>query len=146
MTEASFQNMVSKTVPACGARRFVIAALVLAAAYLGLYWWVDQQFNGRLSPNRITRSDLRSIEITLLRFRSLNARFPTEDEGLAALVTPPAGAVTRRLLTAQGIVDAWGSPYKYRVPGTREKLEYDLYSMGPDGKEDTDDDIYLDID
>jgi general secretion pathway protein G len=38
-------------------------------------------------------------------------------------------------------IDPWGNPYVYYFPSKRNQPTYDLLSMGPDGKEGTDDDI-----
>ena len=37
--------------------------------------------------------------------------------------------------------DPWQSPYKYAYPGTHKPFKYDLWSFGPDGLDNTDDDI-----
>lgn len=37
--------------------------------------------------------------------------------------------------------DPWGNEYQYKAPGTRNDRGYDLWSNGPDGQSDTDDDI-----
>ena len=37
--------------------------------------------------------------------------------------------------------DPWNRRYRYRCPGLHNKKTYDLYSLGPDGIEDTEDDI-----
>src|SRR5262249_53409131 len=37
--------------------------------------------------------------------------------------------------------DPWGNPYIYKCPGRHNRNSYDLYSMGPDGREGTDDDV-----
>jgi general secretion pathway protein G len=37
--------------------------------------------------------------------------------------------------------DPWGNPYVYYYPGKHNPNGYDLLSVGPDGKEGTDDDI-----
>ena len=37
--------------------------------------------------------------------------------------------------------DPWGNPYIYYYPGKHNPTSYDLSSMGPDGKEGTEDDI-----
>src|SRR5690606_29368074 len=37
--------------------------------------------------------------------------------------------------------DPWGNPYKYTAEGKRNSGKYDFWSMGPDGKDGTDDDI-----
>jgi general secretion pathway protein G len=38
-------------------------------------------------------------------------------------------------------VDPWGNPYIYYFPGKHNQTSYDLLSVGPDGKEGTDDDV-----
>lgn len=38
-------------------------------------------------------------------------------------------------------VDPWGYPYVYYFPGKHNPASYNLLSVGPDGKEGTDDDI-----
>jgi general secretion pathway protein G len=38
-------------------------------------------------------------------------------------------------------LDPWGNPYLYAYPGKHNANSYDLESVGPDGKEGTDDDI-----
>lgn len=37
--------------------------------------------------------------------------------------------------------DPWGNPYKYVAEGKKNSGKYDFWSMGPDGKDGTDDDI-----
>jgi general secretion pathway protein G len=61
-------------------------------------------------------------------------RYPTQEEGLAALVTNPGIPKWEGpyLKTKGGLVDPWGHPYQYRIPGTSGR-DYDLYSLGPDG-------------
>lgn len=38
--------------------------------------------------------------------------------------------------------DAWGHHLQYRCPGLRSPESYDLWSVGPDGQDGTDDDIW----
>lgn len=37
--------------------------------------------------------------------------------------------------------DPWGHPYVYTYPGRKNQSGYDLYSVGPDGQDGTQDDI-----
>ncbi len=63
-------------------------------------------------------------------------RYPSGADGLAALVERP-GSVERwngpYLKNASALIDPWGNPYVYVSPGKHS--EYDLYSLGADGKE-----------
>jgi general secretion pathway protein G len=63
-------------------------------------------------------------------------RYPTEDEGLEALLEPPPDAgrwngpyVRRR----DALTDPWGNLYEYRFPG--EHGSFDIYSLGADQSE-----------
>ncbi len=90
------------------------------------------------------KADLRTIETCLLRYRTANLRIPTQSEGLEALVTAPGSAkVKRQFLKEEGIMDPWGTTYQFRNPG-KKNANYDVFSMGPDKKEGTEDDIYID--
>jgi len=63
-------------------------------------------------------------------------RFPTSDEGLHALVDKPGDALGwdgPYLKKRESLIDAWGHPYRYRQPGAH--AEFDVYSLGSDGKE-----------
>ena len=62
--------------------------------------------------------------------------YPTEQDGLRALVEAPAGVDRWNgpyLKNREALTDPWGHLYVYRLPG--EHGEYDLYSLGVDGKE-----------
>jgi len=62
-------------------------------------------------------------------------RYPTEQEGLKALVEQPASLerwAGPYVSQASIITDPWGRPYVYKVPG-RNRTAYELYTLGPDG-------------
>ena len=63
-------------------------------------------------------------------------RFPSNAEGLAALVQPVGGVSTWNgpYLTGKNVpLDPWGKAYVYRSPG--EHGLYDIISLGSDGQE-----------
>jgi len=63
-------------------------------------------------------------------------RYPTQAEGLEALVSAPSGVdrwAGPYLTKKESLIDPWGTPFQYRSPGEHGK--YDLYSLGPDGAE-----------
>ncbi len=79
---------------------------------------------------------IENLSTTLDLFRLDVGRYPTEEEGLQALLSPPPGAdgwngpYVRR---ADMINDPWGRPYVYRFPG--QVHEFDLYTLGVDNAE-----------
>lgn len=76
-----------------------------------------------------------TIQTPLASFKFHLGRFPTTDEGLAALVTCPPGAEGKwqgPYVEGRIPFDPWGEPYQYRQPGTRSSLPYDVWSLGPD--------------
>ncbi len=87
------------------------------------------------------KTDAASIQIenlaaTLDLYRLEVGRYPSQDEGLEALVRQPPGSETWNgpyLRKDAMLIDPWGSPYIFRIPG--EHWEYDLYSLGSDGAE-----------
>ncbi len=69
-------------------------------------------------------------------YRLQIGRFPSEDEGLNALMEAPADAPSwdgPYLKKADSLNDPWGRPYLYRFPG--EHGDYDLYTLGADGQD-----------
>ncbi len=86
-----------------------------------------------------------SIKVPLMSYKMDEHNFPSTEEGLQALITPPANKADRwrgpYLDPAKIPVDPWGEPYHYAYPGTHNKDGYDMWSSGPDGQSGTDDDI-----
>jgi len=87
------------------------------------------------------------INGTLDMYRMHMGRYPESDEGLAALVEPPEDEELAEkwrgpyVKDGSKIKDAWGNDLIYESPGQYNEDGYDLSSPGPDGQEDTDDDI-----
>jgi general secretion pathway protein G len=79
---------------------------------------------------------IKNIASALELFYLHNGGYPTEQTGLTALVKAPAGVATWHgpyLKSAGGLVDPWGRPYKYRVPGRYG--EFDIFTLGRDNRE-----------
>ncbi len=69
-------------------------------------------------------------------YRLQVGRYPSDDEGLNALMEQPADAPDWEgpyLKKADALIDPWRRPYIYRFPG--EHGDYDLYSLGADGQD-----------
>jgi general secretion pathway protein G len=93
-----------------------------------------------------TRSQIALIGTALDAYRLDNGDYPTTEQGLTALVAPPALApvpINWRGPYLQKIVlpvDPWSRPYVYRYPGVHRPWSYDLSSLGRDGREGGQDD------
>ncbi len=81
------------------------------------------------------RADIRMLEQALELYRLDRARYPSTEEGLEALVTPPAGDASARTEPYIRALpnDPWGKPYVYVSPGAER--EFDLFSYGADGQQ-----------
>ena len=70
--------------------------------------------------------------------------YPSTEQGLQALVTCPSNVdkyVWPGPLTESIPLDPWGNPYQYEFPGKHNSALPDLWSLGPDGEDGTDDDV-----
>lgn len=70
--------------------------------------------------------------------------YPTTEEGLDALVKPPADKKARWKgpYLEEVPLDPWQNAYQYRFPGSKNingARGYDVWSLGPDGVESADD-------
>jgi general secretion pathway protein G len=87
------------------------------------------------------KSDSAKIQVERLSgvldlYRLQVGRYPSDDEGLNALMEAPADAPNwdgPYLKKADALSDPWGRPYLYRFPG--EHGDFDLYTLGADGQE-----------
>jgi general secretion pathway protein G len=89
-------------------------------------------------------SDLLSFKELLAAYQLESGTLPTTEQGLKALwEKPTAEPVPDRwkAMLDQEVKDPWGHPYQYLNPGKHNPDRYDVFSMGPDGQPDTDDDI-----
>jgi general secretion pathway protein G len=82
------------------------------------------------------RQDISSILQALKLYRLDNLRYPSTEQGLAALVARPTLPPVPQNWKAGGYLerlprDPWGHPYQYLNPGLRGEI--DVFSFGADG-------------
>lgn len=85
------------------------------------------------------KSQIEMLSLALNSYRMDNDRFPTTEQGLGSLRTPPAGEDAPRAwrgpyLSRLVPADPWGRPYEYLAPGRENPQSFDLYSLGRDGQ------------
>lgn len=87
-----------------------------------------------------------NLAMALDMYEMDNGRYPTSDQGLAALTKEPEGSPIPQnwngpyIKKKKNLKDPWGEPYVYFSPGVHNTEDYDLSSYGPDGVA-SDDDI-----
>jgi general secretion pathway protein G len=82
------------------------------------------------------QQDIRTIAQALKLYRLDNLRYPTTEQGLAALVKPPGVAPLAPNWKPGGYLerlprDPWGHDYQYLNPGLHGEI--DIFSFGADG-------------
>ena len=119
-------------------RGFTLIELMVVLLILGLLAaLVAPRVLNRLgeSKQKIARMQIEMLSSALDQFKLDVGRYPTTEEGLKALIENPGveGWNGPYLKKKKIPKDPWGRPYIYKCPG--EHGEYDLYSLGADGKE-----------
>ncbi len=123
------------------------AVVILALAGVLALLWVMSLKDG-VPDAECSRAvvDVGVLETCILRYKSMAGFLPSEKEGLEILSANPSGDKgphdRLQLIKPHALIDPWGHPYQYRNPGKRHLDGYDVFSLGPDGKEGTEDDLY----
>lgn len=81
------------------------------------------------------RQDIRGLESALKLYRLDNYRYPSEAEGLKALVEKPSSAQKWKGPYVESLpADPWDQPYRYRNPG-KDGRSIDIFTLGADNQE-----------
>ena len=75
------------------------------------------------------KSDIRALSSAVQLYKLDTFRFPSTSDGLDVLKT---GGKDGRGYVDRLPADPWGNPYQYLYPG--ERMEFDLFSFGADGR------------
>ena len=120
-------------------RRLRLALLGLFILVLGLCFVADRLFSrtDRTYQDDRARILVEQISQSLDLFKSENGRYPTQAEGLRALIIAPQGLNSWKgpYWKANKIPkDPWNNEFKYVTPG-KNGAPYEVISSGRDGKE-----------
>ena len=106
---------------------------------------------GDQATKDLQQADIDRLAGTLRTYKATMGDYPTEDEGLAVLWSKEsleeddADAARWQKLLDAAPVDRWGNEVVYQRPSqlldTEDADTFDLISFGPDGEQDTEDDI-----
>jgi len=92
----------------------------------------------------VVGGDFSSIENALQSYKTNAGHYPSEQQGLKALVEKPSTAPRpRRWIQIMDEVpsDPWNNEYLYKFPGSKDRSRPELISIGKDGLEGTEDDL-----
>ena len=115
--------------------RFTCIEIMMPILVVGLLATiVIQSLRGGSDKAKRTKAqaDIAELKTALDRYHSDNGYYPTTDQGLRALVTPPTNGIVPLVYDTGGYIerlprDPWGNPYFYQSDGN----SYVLKSLGP---------------
>ncbi|MEZ4330756.1 MAG: type II secretion system major pseudopilin GspG [Myxococcota bacterium] len=124
----------------------IMAVVMIMGMLMGL---LAYGINDRIQVARreMAKGQVARIEQALDFYQLDNARYPTADQGLQALVSRPSAPPEPRnynpagYIKPDGLEDPWGEAFRYRIPGEHNPGGVDIWSLGPDTQEGTEDDI-----
>jgi general secretion pathway protein G len=116
---------------------FTLLELLVVMVIIGLLaGFVGPRYFSQVgkSQTKLAAAQIDALEKALEQFRLDVDRFPTTEEGLAALQQAPPNAPGWQgpYLKKAVPLDPWGRPFVYLEPG--EHGEMDLYTYGKDGR------------
>jgi general secretion pathway protein G len=119
---------------------FTLLELLVVLAILGLLiGLVAPAVLKQLSnaKEKVARQSIERLAGVLDLYKLDVGSYPATDQGLEALIDKPDDVANWNgpYLKSNGVpTDPWGHPFQYRSPSERQGHDYDLYSLGPDGK------------
>ncbi|MGE5466797.1 MAG: type II secretion system major pseudopilin GspG [Ignavibacteria bacterium] len=115
---------------------FTLLELLVVVAIIGLLaGYVGPKYFGQIGKAEVkeARAQIDALEKSLDAYRLDVGRYPTTEQGLAALVKAPPGIANwAGPYLKKGVPpDPWGHPYQYKSPG--DHGDYDVWTYGKDG-------------
>ena len=137
---AANEPPASRATRGAGERGFTLIELLVVITILGLLAAIVVPNVNRLlgsSRHKLTEQDIERVAGILDIYRLDVGSYPTTEQGMAALLVKPPGVANWNGPYLKGddvAKDPWGAPYQYRSPSSRPNREFDLFTLGADGK------------
>jgi general secretion pathway protein G len=131
-------------------RGFTLIEVMLVMVILVILASISVVAIGRITAKaHINEAKLRvgALKEAIKLFNVDIGTFPTTQSGLQALRSCPADISNQNkwgptpYIETDVPLDPWGHPYQYSCPGRYNTDSFDLWSLGPDGQDNTSDDI-----
>ena len=119
----------------------LVVSIIMLLLGAGVFFMGDQIVFGQRTR---VMADLQTLSTQLKMYEMVNGNLPTAQQGLKALVEMPSADPKPRQWYQQLKQlprDPWGNEYVYLRPGRKNPKDFDVFSKGKDGQENTEDDI-----
>jgi general secretion pathway protein G len=122
----------------------IMVVLLIIGLLLGVVATGITGFQGS-AEIQATEAKISSMVAQLTSYKSLGRMYPTQAQGINALMTRPGNPSPKNwqkmVNDERDLIDVWGTKFLYRYPGVRNPTSFDVYSAGPDRTPETEDDI-----
>jgi general secretion pathway protein G len=130
-------------------RGFTLIEVMLVLAILAIIASLTAVAVVRMQRNaymRAAEAQVKAFKTPLLAYRLDMGDFPATSDALQALRTVPSNAASPTkwngpYLDSEVPNDPWGNAYRYEYPAKHQTDLPDIWSLGPDGIDGTEDDI-----
>ena len=119
---------------------FTLIEFLVVVTIIGiLATLIVPRFFGKVAGAKqaVAKQKIAVLELKVLEFQTDCGRYPTNEEGLYALLEPPADVQEKwkiPYVKEKDIIDPWDAEFIYEYPG-RMNADFDIYTLGADGRE-----------